>query len=225
VLLIAMPIDAVVFDMDGVLLDSEGIWEKVLDDLLELSHATWTDADREAFVGGDNSRQWASYLIDRKHLPFTEDALVQWVTGRVLATYSKRVPLLPGAAEAVRRMAGHYRLGLASSSPPSVIAYVLEASGLAGFFAAWVSSDHVPRGKPAPDVYLEACRLLAVAPGSAVAIEDAPHGMQAARDAGMRVIGIPGKWFPLGRDAAPAADRLLSSITELTPEFIATLDP
>jgi HAD superfamily hydrolase (TIGR01509 family) len=219
-----MPIDAVVFDMDGVLLDSGGVWEKVLNDLLELSHATWTDADRDAFGGGDNSRQWASYLIDKKSLPFTPDAIVQWVTARVLASYSSQVPLLPGAADAVRRLAGRYRLGLASSSPPSVIAYVLETSGLAAWFAAWVSSDHVPRGKPAPDVYLEACRLLAVAPDSAVAIEDAPHGMQAARAAGMKVIGIPGDWFSIDGDAAPAADRMLTSIAELTPELIAALD-
>jgi HAD superfamily hydrolase (TIGR01509 family) len=219
-----MPITAVVFDMDGVLLDSETVWEQVLNELLDMSGAIWTDADRSAFLGGDNSRQWAAYLIRAKHLPFTEDALVRWVTGRILASYAQKVPMLPGAVAAVRRIARRYRLGLASSSPPGVISYVLTASGIADLFSAWVSSDHVARGKPAPDVYLEACRLLAVSPRAAVAVEDAPHGMQAARDAGMKVIAVPGDWFPLERGTALPADRILGSISDLTPEIVEALD-
>lgn len=214
---------AVVFDMDGIILDSGHIWEGIMARLFADCDILWTDLDQDDFAGGDNSKQWASYLRRVAGLPLTEQEIIDRVTAALLAAYEERVPLLPGAEEAVIRLAQHYRLGLASSSPRDVIAYVLERSGLDKHFTAWVSSDDVPRGKPAPDVYLKACRDLGLAPQECVAVEDSRFGIQAARAACLKVIAIPQPYLPLTPDDIALADRTLDSIAALVPEVISQL--
>ncbi len=218
-----MPPTTVVFDMDGVLLDSGHAWNEVLQELFRTCDRPWGALDQEAFAGGDNSRQWASYLRRMHALPWSDDEIVRWVTDRLLERFRVSLPLLPGAEAAVARLSARYQLGLASSSPREIIAYVLHASGLERYFTAWVSSDDVSRGKPAPDVYLHVCTLLGTAPDTAVAVEDSPMGVASAKAAGLRVIAIPRAWFPLAGKALATADLVLSSLEELRPETVAGL--
>ncbi len=138
----------------------------------------------------------------------------------MLERYRASLPLIDGAGEAVRRLAESFTLGVASSSNRVLIEVVLERAGIAPLFAAVVSSEEVARGKPAPDVYLEAARRLSVEPGRCAAIEDSSNGIRAAHAAGMRVIAIPNAHYPPGADALALADAVIGSVHELRPELV-----
>jgi HAD superfamily hydrolase (TIGR01509 family) len=153
-------------------------------------------------------------------LPLEEEEITSRVVDALLLAYGNELPLLSGAVEAVGRMARDYPLGLASSSPHPVIAFVLERSGLDKYFTAWVSSDEVPRGKPAPDVYLEACRRLGAEPERCVAVEDSRFGIRAAKAARLRVIAIPYPLLPLDTEVLALVDETLESIDRLSPETV-----
>jgi HAD superfamily hydrolase (TIGR01509 family) len=139
------------------------------------------------------------------------------VVRRMQARYAAELPLIDGAVEAVRRVAGSFRLALASSSNRPLIDLVLELAGLVPSFAATVSSEEVERGKPSPDVFLEAARRLGVAPERCAAVEDSANGIRAASAAGMRVVAIPNRRYPPSADALALADVVLESLAELTP--------
>jgi HAD superfamily hydrolase (TIGR01509 family) len=136
------------------------------------------------------------------------------------ASYRDHLPLIDGASEAVERLAARWPLAVASSSNRPLIDLVLELSGLAPYFRATVSSEEVPRGKPAPDVYLEACRRLDAQPTRAAAIEDSHAGIGSAKAAGMRVLAIPNPAFPPGDEALAQADAVLVSLSSLTVEAV-----
>ncbi|MBN1630855.1 MAG: HAD family phosphatase [Thermoleophilia bacterium] len=210
---------AVVFDMDGVLLDSLGLWKGIIAKLLP-GHDHLLSALDQGGLEGDKSEQWASFLRQATGVPLDEEEIISHVVHSVLAAYENDLPLLPGAREAVACLAASYPLAVASSSPRPVVAFVLERSGLAEFFAAWVSSDEVPRGKPAPDVYLEACERLGAPPERCVAVEDSGFGVQAAKAARMKVIAIPPPSEPLEAAAAALADHVLESIDLLCPDIV-----
>ena len=214
------PARAVVFDLDGVILDSEHVWERVMQELFATHDLRFSDLDQDSFLGGDNSRQWAAYLRHVGGIPLTEDEILGWVTGRLIGYYTESLPLVPGAPEAVAGLASSYRLALASSSPREIIAFVLERSGLQRFFTAWASSDDVPRGKPAPDVYQKACSLIETDPTCCVAVEDSRVGIRAARSAGLRVIAIPHLSLPLDAASLELVDLALASISELKVETV-----
>ncbi len=214
------PDHAVVFDMDGVILDSEPVWERVMHELFAAHNRRFTDFDQSAFMGGDNSLQWASYLRRFGGIPLEDREILAWVTGRLIGHFSERLPMMPGAAEAVARLASSYRLALASSSPREIIAFVLERSGLQRFFTAWASSDDVPRGKPAPDVYQRACALIQTDPVDCVAVEDSSVGIQAAHSAGLRVIAIPHPSVSPDPASFELADLALPSIRRLKAETV-----
>jgi beta-phosphoglucomutase-like phosphatase (HAD superfamily) len=128
---------------------------------------------------------------------------------------------VPGAADAVRRLAARWPLGLASSSNAELIELALELARVRDLFRVAVSSEEVGRGKPAPDVYLEAARRLGVAPAHAAAVEDSHNGILSARAAGMRVIAVPNPTFPPRPEALAAADVVVGSLAELTPAVVA----
>jgi HAD superfamily hydrolase (TIGR01509 family) len=214
------PDHAVVFDMDGVILDSESVWEQVMHELFAAHGRRFTDFDQTAFLGGDNSLQWASYLRRFGGIPLEDEEILVWVIGKLIGHFSEELPMMPGAEEAVKGLAATYRLGLASSSPREVIAFVLEKSGLARYFTAWVSSDDVLRGKPSPDVYLRACVLLETDPYGCVAIEDSSVGVRAAHSAGLRVIAIPHDSPRLDTASLELADVALPSIRRLRVETV-----
>jgi HAD superfamily hydrolase (TIGR01509 family) len=212
-------IDAVVFDLDGILIQTEELWDEVREQLA-LERGGRYDAQAQRDMMGMSSPEWSRYMRERVGLPESPEEIAAEVVGLMEARYRQRLPLIPGAVEAVERLAARWPLGLASSSNRPLIDLVLELSELARFFRATVSSEEVDRGKPAPDVYLEACRRLGADPTRAAAVEDSHAGIRAAKAAGMRVIAIPNPSFPPGDDALAEADVVLESIAELTPEVV-----
>ena len=213
-------IEAVVFDLDGVLLDSEQIWDEVREQLARERDGRWHDGAQRAMMGM-SSTEWSQYMHDEIGLPEPPEEISAEVVRRLEARYRQPLPLLDGAVEAVDRLAARWPLGIASSSNREVIDLVLDLSGLAPLFKVTVSSEEVARGKPAPDVYLEAARRLGVAPERSAAIEDSENGIRAAKAAGMRVVAIPNPHFPPDPEALEQADVTLRSLAELSPATVA----
>lgn len=212
-------IDAVVFDLDGVIIDSEELWDDVREGLARERGGRWS-VQAQADMMGMSSTEWSRYLHEVVGLPEPPAEINREVVQRMLGRYSERLPLIDGAVDAVRRLAEHWPLGVASSSNRELIDRVLEVSGLARYFKATVSSEEVERGKPAPDVYLEATRRLGVEPARGVAIEDSSSGIRSAHAAGMHVVAIPNRAFPPPADVLALAEIVLDSIRELRPATI-----
>ena len=212
-------IDAVVFDLDGVLIQTEELWDEIREGLAR-EHGARYDADAQRAMMGMSSVEWSRYMADELGVRAPPEEISTEVVRRMLGRYADRLPLVDGAAEAVVRLAGRWPLGVASSSNRELIDAVLNLSGLAAHFEATVSSEEVPRGKPAPDVYLEAARRLGVAPGRSAAIEDSHSGIRSAKAAGMRVVAIPNAAYPPDEEAVAAADVVLASLHELLPEVV-----
>jgi HAD superfamily hydrolase (TIGR01509 family) len=212
-------IDAVVFDLDGLLLDSEHLWDEVREELTRERGGRWHER-AQADMMGMSSPEWSRYMHNELGLSETPEELGEEVVRRMEARYRERLPLLPGAKEAVERIAARWPLGLASSSNRPLIDLALEVSALADRFRTTVSSEEVERGKPAPDVYLEAARRLGADPARAAAVEDSHNGILSAVAAGMHVVAIPNRRFPPGEEALEKADVVLDSLEDLTPEAI-----
>jgi len=212
-------VEAVVFDLDGVIVDSEHVWDEVREQLARERGGRWHDRAQTDMMGM-SSPEWSRYMHDVIGLTESPAEIDEEVVRRMLDRYAERLPLIDGAVDAVARLAASFRLGLASSSNRSVIDAVLDVSGLAPLFGATVSSEEVARGKPAPDVFLEAARRLDVRAGRCAAIEDSGNGIRAAHAAGMRVLAIPNLRYPPPDDALALADVVLGSIDELVPEVV-----
>jgi HAD superfamily hydrolase (TIGR01509 family) len=211
--------EAVVFDLDGIIVDSEHVWDEIRQQLAEERGGRWHErASRDMM--GMSSPEWSRYMHDVIGLAEPPEEINAEVVRRLEAVYREELPLIPGAVEAVERLAAGLPLGLASSSNRELIDLVLEVSGLARHFTATVSSEEVARGKPAPDVYLEAARRLEVRPERCTAIEDSEAGIRSAKAAGMRVLAVPNPHFPPSDAALGEADVVLGAIDELTPELL-----
>ena len=212
-------IEAVVFDLDGILIDSEHVWDEVRQQLAEERGGRWNDnASRDMM--GMSSIEWSRYMRDVVGLNEEPEAISAEVVRRLEDRYRRELPLIPGAEQAVQRLAARWPLALASSSNRELIDLVLESSGLGRYFEASVSSEEVARGKPAPDVFLEAARRLGVEPTHCAAVEDSENGILAAKAADMRTIAIPNPHYPPHEDALAAADVVIASIEELTPAIV-----
>jgi HAD superfamily hydrolase (TIGR01509 family) len=209
-------IEAVIFDLDGVLVDSEHLWDEVREELARERGGRWNDR-AQADMMGMSSTEWSRYMHDVIGLPEPPEEISAEVVRRMEARYAEHLPLIEGAVDALRRLAPTFRLALASSSNRPLIDLALAQAGIADLFEATVSSEEVERGKPAPDVFLEAARKLSVAPQRCAAIEDSGNGIRAAHAAGMRVIAMPNCRFPPSKDALALANVILESLTELTP--------
>lgn len=208
------------FDLDGVLVDSEPVWEEVRRAFVAEHGGTWRE-DTQARLMGMSTSEWAAYLHELGvRLP--PDEIARRVVDRMADRYREHVPLMKGAVEAVRRLADHYTLGLASSSPRRLIDTVLHSSELHDCFDATVSTEEVARGKPAPDGYLEAARRLGVDPGDCVAVEDSSNGLRSAHAAGMRVIAVPHPRYPPAPDALALAWHVADGLAALTPALLDT---
>ena len=212
-------IEAVVFDLDGIIVDSEHVWDDVRQELAEERGGRWHDeASRDMM--GMSSPEWSRYMHDVIGLAEPPEEINAEVVRRMEAGYRERLPLFPARSRRCERLAARWPLGLASSSNRELIDLALEASGLEPLFATTVSSEEVARGKPAPDVYLEAARRLGVRPDRCAAVEDSENGILSAKAAGMRVLAIPNPQFPPAAHALAEADIVLASIAELTPEAV-----
>jgi HAD superfamily hydrolase (TIGR01509 family) len=214
-------IEAVVFDMDGVLIESEEVWDAVREAYVRERGGRYDDEIQRAMMGM-SSHEWSRYLHETAGVPDEPEEINAEVVRRMLDAYREQLPLFDGAVDAVRRLADRYPLAVASSSNRPLIDTVLDVAGLTQYFRATVSSEEVPRGKPAPDVYLEAARRLGVEPDRCAAVEDSHSGIRSAKAAGMLVIAIPNPSYPPDAEALAQADVVIRSLDELTPELIAS---
>jgi HAD superfamily hydrolase (TIGR01509 family) len=212
-------IEAVVFDMDGVIVDSEQVWDEVRERYTRESGGTYSETATRDMMGM-SSLEWSRYMAERLHVPGTPEEINAAVVRRMLERYGESPPLIDGAVDAVRRIGARWPLAIASSSNPELIDVVLRVSGLAPLIRVAVSSQEVPRGKPAPDVYLEAAGRLGVDPARCAAVEDSHNGIRSAKAAGMRVIAVPNPHFPPDAEALAQADVVLETIVALTPAVV-----
>ncbi len=215
----ALVIEAVVFDLDGVLLDSEELWDDVRGTYIR-EHGGRYDADAQRAMMGMSSLEWSRFIHDELGVPHPAARVNADVVALMAARYRRHLPLIDGAVEAVERIAARWPLAIASSANRELIDTALSLSGLERLFRAAVSSEEVPRGKPSPDVYLEACRRLGAEPRRAAAVEDSHSGIRSAKSAGMRVIAVPNPSFPPGEQALAEADVVLAGLADLTPAAV-----
>ncbi len=212
-------IDAVVFDLDGVIVDSEQVWDDVRQNYTSAAGGTFTEEATRAMMGM-SSTEWSRYMAESLGVPGTPEQINADIVALMLERYGEAPPLIPGAVDAVRRVGARWRLAIASSSNPELIEAVLRSADIESLFETAVSSEEVARGKPAPDVYLEAARRLGVEPVRCAAVEDSHAGIRSAKFAGMRVVAVPNPHFPPDDGALAQADIVLRSIAELTVEAI-----
>jgi HAD superfamily hydrolase (TIGR01509 family) len=212
-------VEALIFDLDGVLLDSEPLWNRAKESLARATGGRWREDAPQAMMGM-SSGEWSAYLRDELGVPRDAEEINRAVVARMEELYRARLPLLPGAVEVVRNLHDHWPLGLASSSNREIIDLVLELTGVTDAFAVTVSSEEVLRGKPAPDVYLETAHRLGVDPQRCVAVEDSSNGLRAAAAAEMPVIAVPNPHYPPDEDALALAGAVIEALAELTPELV-----
>jgi HAD superfamily hydrolase (TIGR01509 family) len=215
-------ISAIVLDLDGVVVDTEEVWDRERRAYVAAHGGTWTDAATRAMQGMSSS-EWAAYLRDELGAGGDPADVSREVAAGVVAEVRRSLPLLPGAVDAVSALAERFPLGLASSANREVIDAVLAGAGLTDRFAATVSSEEVPRGKPAPDVYLETARRMGADPATTAAVEDSSNGLRSAHAAGMVVIATPNRAFPPAPDALALATVTVDGIAAVTPRLVAGL--
>jgi len=213
-------VDAVVFDLDGVIVDSEQVWDDVREEYVRETGGTYTDHSAHDMMGM-SSPEWSAYMAEELHVPGTPEEINAAIVARMLERYGEAPPLLPGAVDAVRRIGAWVPLAIASSSNRELIDVVLRVSGLAADFSATVSSEEVARGKPSPDVYLEAARRLGVQAARCGAVEDSHNGIRSAKAAGMWVVAVPNAHYPPDDEALALADVVVPSVGELQVEHFA----
>jgi HAD superfamily hydrolase (TIGR01509 family) len=209
--------DAVVFDLDGVIVDSEQVWDDVRERYALETGGTYPPEAARAMMGM-SSPEWSRYMAETLRVPGTPEEINAAIVERMVERYGEAPPLIPGVVDAVRRIAARWPVAIASSSNPELIEIVVRASGLGDVFEVAVSSQEVARGKPAPDVYVEAARRLGVAPARCGAVEDSHNGIRAAKAAGMFVVAVPNPHYPPDAEAMAAADVVLGSVAELQVE-------
>lgn len=215
-------VQAVVFDLDGVLVASEELWDEVRRGLAAEAARPWpSDATRA--MQGMSTAEWSAYLVDVVGLPGRPQEVATIVIDRMAARYREQLPLLPGAREVVRRLGNRWPLGLASSSPRRLIEAVLESAGLADQFVVSASTEEVGAGKPSPEVYLNVVQKLGVTPGRTVAIEDSSSGIRSAKQAGLRLIAIPNAGYPPADDALALADLVVHSLDDIDPQLVTSV--
>ena len=216
-------IDAVVFDLDGVIVDSEQVWDEVRERFVRESGGTYTEAATRAMMGM-SSPEWSRYLHEVVGLREPPEVIRDEVVRRMLARYETDLPVVPGAVEAVRRLAGDgYRLAVASSSNRELIDAVLDRLELTSAFEVTVSSEEVARGKPAPDVYLDVVRRLDQVPSDCAAVEDSTNGIRSALAAGLHVVVVPNRSYPPSAEVLAEAEVVLEDLDELTVEVFERL--
>lgn len=215
-------ISAVIFDLDGVIVDSEPVWESVRRQYVADHSGHWQDDTQHRLMGMSTS-EWAAYLSGELGVDVPAEQVAADVVEQMAQRYLDHLPLIPDTDDVVRRLARRWPLGLASSSPQRLIEATLEAAGLTGEFTAALSSEAVARGKPAPDVYLAVAERMGVDPTHIVAVEDSSNGVRSADAAGMRVVAVPHERYPLDEDAAGRPALTLTKLTELTDQAMAEL--
>jgi HAD superfamily hydrolase (TIGR01509 family) len=217
-----MAVKAVIFDMDGVLIASEGYWFETRVDFAKAHGKDWTMDDQRACMGV-NTIEWGQIMKQRLALDMPVQDVMAEVKSRLIARLEEKLPVLPGAVEAVQAAAAAYPIALASGSPTEVILKVTQLMGIDKLFRTMVFGDDMARGKPAPDIYLETARRLAMNPADCAGVEDSGNGVRSLKAAGMKIIAVPSPGFPLSQELLALADRVLPSLTEFSAELVRTL--
>jgi HAD superfamily hydrolase (TIGR01509 family) len=215
-------VEAVVFDLDGVIIDSEEVWEEVRRGYVAEYGREFLPDSQDRMMGMSTG-EWSAHLAEEVGVPRTPVQVADDVLGRMAERYRADLPVIPGAVEAVRRLGARFTLGLASSSARILIDQVLETAGLTDAFAVTLSTEEVARGKPAPDVYLAAADKLGLTPAVCAAVEDSSNGLRAAGAAGLAVVAIPHGVYPPAPDALAMASLVISGPNELTVAAIEKL--
>ncbi|MGH3781392.1 MAG: HAD family hydrolase [Pseudonocardiaceae bacterium] len=215
-------VHVVVFDLDGVLVDSEELWDAVRRGVAAEAGRPWPPEATRA-MQGMSTAEWSAYLTDVVGVPVEPEQVAATVIDRMAAQYEIRLPLLPGAVEVVQRLGRRWPLGLASSSPRRLIDTVLESDGLAQRLQVSVSTEEVGAGKPSPAVYQTVAQRLGVHPRQAIAIEDSTNGLRSAATAGLGVLAVPNAAFRPSADALALADVVVDSLDEITVELVESM--
>lgn len=214
---------AVVFDMDGILIETEPIWDKVRRGLADAEGLAWPDGSTPAMMGM-STREWAVHLSEVVGFSGTWEEVAQRVIDGVAAEYATGgLPILEGAVQAVRTASALCPTAIASSSPRRLIDLVVERLGLHELLSVTVSTEEVDRGKPYPDGYLRACELLGADPGRSVAVEDSTNGIRSAHAAGMAVVCVPPAFHPPAQETLDLCAAVLDSLTGLTDQLLDSL--
>ncbi len=216
-------IEAIIFDMDGLLIDSEPYWDKARSIMAAEAGGDWNTDDHRA-VMGVSTGEWVDYMINRLNLTMSQKDVEIHIIDQMVRLYRQQIPYLPGAVETVSLAAEYYPVGLASGSPRSLIDTVTKDDALSGKFQIILSGDQVKQGKPSPDIYFETARKMAVEPKVCVCLEDSGNGILAGKNAGMKVIAVPDPRFPPGDEKLKMADLVLDSLQDFSLETIAMLD-
>lgn len=214
-----MSIEAVVFDLDGVIIDSEEVWEEVRRGYVASFGRSFRPDTQERMMGM-STPEWSAHLAEEVGVPRTAAQVADDVLGQMAVRYRDDLPLIPGSVASVRRIAERYPVALASSSARVLIDQVLATAELTSVFQVTLSTEEVPRGKPYPDVYLAAAEKLGLAPAVCAAVEDSSNGLRSAGAAGFAVVAVPHGVYPPAPDALATASLVVSDLRELTVEAI-----
>ena len=218
-----MPIKAVIFDMDGVLVDSEVYWDRSRVEFARDRGKAWTD-EYQRLAMGRSTIGWARVMQEKLTLDESIDEIIAEMKARVIDHYQARMPTRPGALESVAHMKEHFRIGLASGSPTEIIKAVLRITGLDQIFEVMIYGDEVPRGKPAPDIYLEALKALGVTPAVSLGIEDSANGLRSLKAAGMFAVAAPSPDFPLPDDVLALADAHITTLEDFNVDLVRRIE-
>lgn len=216
-------IKAVIFDMDGVLVDSEVYWAKSRVEYAQDRNKEWTD-EHQRLAMGRSTIGWAEVMKDKLNLDESVDDIIVEMKQRVIAHYEERMPTRPGAIESVKHMKEHFRVGLASGSPTEIIKAVLRITGLDQIFEVMIYGDDIPKGKPAPDIYLEAMKQLGVTPVVTVGIEDSANGIRSLKAAGMVAVAAPSPDFQLSDDILALVDAHITTLEDFNIDLIRQIE-
>ncbi|MBN2303276.1 MAG: HAD family phosphatase [Anaerolineae bacterium] len=212
-------IKAIVFDMDGLLVDSEPIWHRARIETFGADRLRWTQADQE-HVMGSHTETWAAYVAERLEHQYTVPEVIEQVVRQMEVFYRESVPYMPGAREIFGKLDGQFTLGLASGSPYRLIHAVLESAGWTDMFVNVLSTDELPHGKPAPDAYLESARRLNIPVEQIAIFEDSANGILSGRAAGVRVIAVPSSYQRPPADTLAKADQVIESLADFSPDML-----
>ncbi len=218
-----MPIEAVIFDMDGVLVDSEVYWDKSRVEFARDRGKVWTD-EFQRLAMGRSTVGWAGVMQEHLLLDESIDEIIAEMKARVIAHYEERMPTRPGALESVAHMKQHFRVGLASGSPTEIIKAVLRITGLDQILEVMIYGDEVPRGKPAPDIYLEALQQMGVSPAVSLGIEDSANGLRSLKAAGMVAVAAPSPDYPLTADILALADAHITTLEDFNIDLVRRIE-
>lgn len=211
---------AVIFDLDGTLTDTEAVWDAERRSLLAQEGLVWSEADSLATMGM-STPEWSGYMAMQKNFGPGSEAAARRTIDALLARYRRDLPVLPGAREAVRRLGDHWPLGVASSSPRVLIERALEVMGVRDLIRVVRSTEEgVAKGKPAPDAFLWVAEQLGSEPAHTVVIEDSGNGILAGLNAGMPVIAIPPHFLPPSDELLARTAAVLDGLDDLSVDLV-----